>query len=187
MPSSDKIKIDPSWTLFLDRDGVINRRPVDDYVRDWQGFEFLPGVKEALAILADRFGHIFIVTNQQGIGKNLMTPEDLAGIHREMLNEITAAGGRIDAIYFCPDLDTKPNNCRKPGTAMALRAKKHFPDIDFSKSIMVGDTASDMHFGRKAGMTTVFVGDPTALKNSTLAEHTFTDLPDFARALTANV
>ncbi|MBN2616605.1 MAG: HAD family hydrolase [Bacteroidales bacterium] len=151
-------RIDSSWTLFLDRDGVINERIMGGYVTDPKGFHFLPGVPEAIASFSKRFGKIIIVTNQQGIGKGLMTTEHVQTLHEYMLQKIEEQGGRVDAIYFCPDLKTKPDNCRKPGIYMALQAQSDFPEIDFSKSIMVGDSVTDMEFGRKAGMFTVYAG-----------------------------
>lgn len=144
-------------TLFLDRDGVINERPPGDYVRRWEDFHFLPGVLEAMPLLAARFARIIIVTNQQGIGKGLMTEADLADIHQRMIAAIEEAGGRIDAIFHCPDLRSKPDHCRKPRPTMALRARQQFPDIDFSQSLMVGDTLSDMQFGYRLGMQTVLI------------------------------
>jgi len=92
-------KIHQNWTLFLDRDGVINKRKIGDYIKIIDEFEFLPDVKEALSILAKYFNKIIIVTNQQGIGKGIMTEDDLRDIHKYMLEEILKSGGRIDAIY----------------------------------------------------------------------------------------
>ncbi len=151
--------IDDSWTLFLDRDGVINQRIMGGYVQSWEAFQILPGVLESMAVFSHVFGKIIMVTNQQGVGKNLMDEHALKQIHHQLQLSIRQAGGRLDAIYYCPDLVSKPNNCRKPGIAMAMQAKKDFSEIDFSKSIMVGDSESDMQFGKNAGMYTVFVGE----------------------------
>jgi D-glycero-D-manno-heptose 1,7-bisphosphate phosphatase len=148
--------IDKEWTLFLDRDGVINYEKPGDYIYHWNEFIFYQGAREAIASFSERFGRIIIATNQRGIGKGLMTEKDLADMHREMIKEIEASGGRIDGIYYCSSLnDADP--CRKPNPGMAFQAKKDFPQIDFTKSIMVGNTISDMHFGRNAGMYTVFL------------------------------
>lgn len=152
------LKIDKSWSLFLDRDGVINERIVGGYVTDPKAFHFLPGVLESLSSFSKIFGKIIMVTNQQGIGKGLMTEEQVNEIHQSMLKDIRENGGRVDAIYFCPDLKEKTENCRKPGIKMAERAKKQFPEIEFSKSIMVGDSSSDIEFGKNAGMFTVYAG-----------------------------
>jgi D-glycero-D-manno-heptose 1,7-bisphosphate phosphatase len=148
------------WTLFLDRDGVINKRLMGDYVKSWEAFEFLPGVLEALKILPKHFDRIIIVTNQQGIGKGEMTEAALHDIHQKMLGTIEASGGRIDAIFHCPDLATEPDNCRKPSPAMAYEARQEFPQLSFDRSVVVGDTQSDIEFGKYLGMKTVFVGSP---------------------------
>jgi histidinol-phosphate phosphatase family protein len=148
-------EIDNSWTLFLDRDGVINVEKKNEYVLHWDEFVFMPGVKEAMHILNPLFDVIVIVTNQKCIGKKLLTIEGLQHIHQQMLTDIESAGGRIDKIYFCPDLEDQSPN-RKPNHGMALQAKQDFPQIDFSKSIMVGNKLSDMQFARNAGIPSVF-------------------------------
>jgi D-glycero-D-manno-heptose 1,7-bisphosphate phosphatase len=144
-------------TLFLDRDGVINERLPGDYVSQWSEFQFTPRALEALAFFATHFQHIIVVTNQQGVGKGQMTEAQLAEIHQKMIQEIVAAGGRIDAVYHCPDLSSVPNNCRKPAPTMALKAQAGFPAIDFQTSIMVGDSVSDLEFGQNLGMHTVLI------------------------------
>jgi len=151
--------IDKSWTLFLDRDGVINKRIYGGYVQRPEDFEFLPGVPESLAFLSRVFGRIIVVTNQQGIGKGIMNEVELDAVHRKMLAGLEKAGGRIDAVFYCPDLAEKPENCRKPSPYLAFEARKQFPEIDFHKSIMVGDAESDMVFGKNAGMITILVGN----------------------------
>ncbi len=173
-------KPDKQWTLFLDRDGVINKRPLNDYVRNVQGFTFIEGVPEAIKLLSELFGRIIIVTNQQGVGKGLMTADDLNKVHSFMQEQINAAGGRIDAIYTCPMLATSPANCRKPGTRMADWAKADFPEIDFGKSVMVGDTESDMQFGQAKGMFTVLISKD--IKNIA-ADFRFENLLAFANSL----
>ena len=180
------IKHDISWTLFLDRDGVINRRPMNDYVKTWDQFEFLRGVLEALRLMNTLFGKIIIVTNQQGIGKNLMTREDLEKIHMIMKSQIEKSGGHIDSIYYCPDLDTKPITCRKPGIKMAELARRDYPDILFSKSIMAGDTASDLQFGLNAGMQTVYINTNEVAVDPSLYVSEYPDLISFAKSFFAN-
>lgn len=152
-------KIDKSWTLFLDRDGVINVRLIDDYVKNTGEFEFIPGVLDAFKIFAEKFGKIIIVTNQQGVGKGLMTMSDVSDVHSFMTKDIEAQKGRVDAIYVCPQLKSDPDNFRKPSPKMAFMAQHDFPEIDFEKSIMIGDSNSDIEFGRNAGMYTILVGD----------------------------
>jgi D-glycero-alpha-D-manno-heptose 1-phosphate guanylyltransferase len=152
----DLEKVDKSWTLFLDRDGVINKEIVGSYILNWDGFTFSEGVLQALKILAEKVGTIVVISNQRGIGKGLMKEQDLTNIHHNLLNEVAKANGRIDHFFYCTDKD---NNCfnRKPNPGMALQAKAMFPNIDFSKTIMVGNKPSDMRFGRAAGAYTVFL------------------------------
>ena len=149
-------KIDKSWTLFLDRDGVINRDKEGDYIRNVDEFAMLDGVRRSINILNNIFGLTVIVTNQKGVGKGLMTLDDLTGIHELLVTQLSETGGRIDKIYFCTDIDNDSPN-RKPHPGMALQAKADFPQINLSKSIIVGNRLSDMEFGRNAGMYTVFV------------------------------
>src|SRR5690625_5335807 len=76
-----------------------------------------------------------------------------------MLREIEKQGGRIDKIYYCSDLTQIPDNCRKPSPSMGIKAKKDFPKIKFEKSIMVGDSYTDIGFGQNLGMKTILVGE----------------------------
>lgn len=175
-----KERIDNSWTLFLDRDGVINVRLIDDYVKNINEFQFMPGVLDAFRIFAERFGKIIIVTNQQGVGKGLMTLETVDSIHDFMKKMIENQKGRVDAIYVCPQLKTEPDNFRKPNPKMAYMAKNDFPAIDFSKSIMIGDSNSDIEFGHNAGMHTILIGDEVT---KSVADDRFDSLIQFANTL----
>lgn len=157
--------IDKSWTLFLDRDGVINVRKMDEYVLTPEEFILLDGYHEAIKKLTEIFGLIIIVTNQQGVGKGLMSENDLAEIHHKLKEETSRVGGHINAIYFAPQLKSQDDYFRKPGIGMAMQAKKDFPQIDFSKSIMVGDTVTDLEFGEKTGMKTVYISKRNDLKH----------------------
>jgi histidinol-phosphate phosphatase family protein len=152
-----KIKIDSSWTLFLDRDGVINKKIENGYVLSWEEFEFLPFAQASIRFFSQIVGRIVVVTNQQCIGKELITKDELNLIHEKMLTEIEESGGKIDRVYFCPDLAEKEPPCRKPEVGMALWAKRDFPEIDFNKCIMVGDSLSDMRFGLTLGMECFFL------------------------------
>ena len=138
--------------LFLDRDGILNKHLPGDYVRNWSMWEWIPGVLEAMPALAKKYRRIFIVSNQQGVGKGLMTQADLDDVHRHMLSDIEAAGGRIDRVYVCTDLETAHSPNRKPEIGMALQAKIDFPEVDFHRSVMVGDSKSDELFAQRSGM-----------------------------------
>ncbi len=176
--------IDKSWTLFLDRDGVINVEKKDHYVLNSSEFIFLDGVQEAIKILSEIFKLILIASNQRGVAKKLMTVEDLHNVHAYMLEAIKKHKGRIDKIYFCADLDNASPN-RKPNPGMALQAQKDFPQIDFSKSIMVGNKLSDMQFARNAGMHSVFIAstNPETVFPHEHIDARFNNLLEFALAI----
>ena len=148
--------IDTEWTLFLDRDGVINHEKANDYIHTWSEFKFYDGVLEAMAIFSKKFKHIVVVTNQRGIGKGVTKEEDLLFLHKKMKETIEENGGRIDAIYYCKDIDSS-SACRKPNTGMGLQALKDIPTIDLAKALMIGNTLSDMHFGKNLGVSTIFL------------------------------
>lgn len=179
----DLTKIDKSWTLFLDRDGVINH-DMQPYTLHKDQFKFLDGVPEALKIFNETFQHILIVTNQRGVARKLMTEEDLINIHDFMLSEIKATGGRIDRIYYCTAMDNNHPN-RKPNPGMALEAMQHHPLISKEHSIMVGNNMSDMQFGRNAGMHTVLLTTTNVRVDlpHPLVDLQYDSLIAFARAL----
>lgn len=175
-----------SRALFLDRDGTLNVR-LEGYVTCPDEFRLIDGVAEAMALLASRFDHIFVVTNQQGIGKGLMTDADLEAVHALMVRQIEAAGGRIDRIYHCAALQSAHSFMRKPSIGMALCARRDYRDIELKHSVMVGDTRSDMLFGRRAGMQTVLVGPEVevARREPHLVDYRYDDLLDYAHSLEA--
>jgi len=147
--------IDNTWTLFLDRDGVINHRIMGGYVTKIEDFKFLQCVELAIQQLKKQFQYIFVVTNQQGVGKGLMTESNLNEIHRYMINQLGENRSLITKVYFAPELKKDLNNTRKPAPAMALKAQSEFEGVVFQKSVMVGDTDSDILFGKNLGMKTV--------------------------------
>jgi D-glycero-alpha-D-manno-heptose 1-phosphate guanylyltransferase len=184
LPPLDLKAIDNSWTLFLDRDGVINIDKDGSYIFTPDEFIFMDGAPDLFSKLTTAFKHIIVVTNQRGVGRGLMTEDSLQSIHHKMKDSIHKSGGKIDAIYYCTATD-RLNPERKPNPGMAFRAKADFPGIDLSKSIIVGNNISDMRFGRNAGMRTVFV--TTTTKNLQLPhpdiDLLFDSLADFAKAL----
>ena len=185
MMSSVKFSFDKTWTLFLDRDGVINKNIVNDYVKRWEDFHFLPDVFTALKKINSVFGTIVVVTNQQGIGKGLYTENDLNGIHKKMMEQIEKGGGRIDKIYFASALKAENSEFRKPGTGMALAAEKDFPTIKFNRSVIVGDSITDMQFGKAMGMKTIYIEgkDISNKEDRLLIDHTYPSLLAFAETL----
>ncbi|GGA85955.1 D-glycero-alpha-D-manno-heptose-1,7-bisphosphate 7-phosphatase [Puia dinghuensis] len=177
-------QIDASWTLFLDRDGVINIEKENSYIFHYGEFVFYEGVPEALRRCAAVFGHIVIVTNQRGVGKGMMTAGDLQDIHEKMVAEIELAGGRISRIYYADSLDDA-HPLRKPQPGMAHAAQRDLPGVDFARSIMVGNNLSDMEFGRNAGMYTAFLTttSPEQPLPHPAIDMAFPSLADFAKHL----
>ena len=143
--------IDNTWTLFLDRDGVINEDHVGWYTLSIEDFVLCKGAKDAMVQFARQFGRIVICTNQRCIGRGLLTEQGLSDIHQYLLSLIVPEGGRVDHFYYAKELsDDDP--LRKPNPGMALQAAADFPEIDFKKSIMVGNNFSDMEFAINAGI-----------------------------------
>lgn len=145
-------------SLILDRDGVINHVKANGYIKFNSEFSFREDFLINVRQLSDTFRYIFIVSNQKGVGKGLMSMSELDVIHAAMLNEITQKGGRIDKIYVSTSVD---NNAfeNKPNTGMANQIKNDYPDIDFRKTIVVGDSASDRLFAEK--LESKFIYDRT--------------------------
>jgi len=181
LPPFNQLPINKSWTLFLDRDGVFNHQIIDDYVKQVHELKIIDGVPQAIADFTKIFGKILVVTNQQGIGKGVMTEDDLHHLNGYIVNLVETYGGKIDKIYFAPQLREKNSNYRKKGTGMGLHAKHDYPDIDFSKSILIGDSESDIEFGMKLGMKTVMLKNNRNL--STKADYIFENLQDVAKTL----
>jgi histidinol-phosphate phosphatase family protein len=145
-------------TVFVDRDGVINRKRDGDYVKNWAEFEFLPRAKEALRLLADAGYRVVVVTNQRGVARGCLTEMDLAAIHHRMLEETRLAGGPIAAVYYCPH-EIGQCGCRKPGSGLFLEAQQDFVDVDFAMSTLIGDSPSDMEAGQRLGCRNIFIGE----------------------------
>ena len=149
--------VDESWTLFLDRDGVINERIMSGYVLDYKDFHFKQGVLESFASLSSKFKYVFVVTNQQCVALEKISLADLAAIHQQMKVDIEKVGGKITQVFAATELKDQEPFMRKPSMGMGKLAKELYPAVDFSKAIMVGDTNTDLIFGKKLGMKTVLV------------------------------
>lgn len=172
--------------LFLDRDGVINQRIVGGYVRKPSELILNPNVIKALATFRQHFDNIFIVTNQQGVGKGIVTQNEVDAVHNHLRRLLRDHNVDVDAIYCCPHLASEHCGCRKPNIGMAEQAQRDFPNINFQNSVMVGDSLSDVQFGKTAGMSTVFIDLP--INNSpdearTLADVVCNSLYDYALGL----
>ncbi len=167
-----KPEIDKKWTLFLDRDGVINVESVGSYITSWSEFEFHEGAREALQKLSQLFGTIVVVSNQRGVGRGIMTVESLLEINNNLKSAVAEYGGRIDKVYNCTAVNDSDHN-RKPNTGMGMQAQEDFPEIDFRRSVMVGNSMSDMEFGKRLSMHTIFLTtkhEPVSLPNDLIDE-----------------
>ena len=152
-------------TLFLDRDGVINKKLEQRYVTNFDEFVFVKNSDIAIRKLHKIFKRILIVTNQQGIGKGIMTEDDLNLLHLQMQRKLNPDFDLIDKIYFCPCLEGDSCNCRKPKTGMLEEAKLDFPEIIIKNSFLIGDSESDIEAGNKFGLKTIKVNETYTLNN----------------------
>ncbi len=147
---------------FLDRDGVINRRPREgEYVTRWEDLHILPGVAEAISLLREAGFLAIVVTNQRAVAKGLLTESDLEFIHQRMRDAIAEAGSAIDGVYYCPHEKEPACECRKPAPGMLLRAAAEH-GINLAESWMIGDSANDMAAGQAAGCRTAWIGESIA-------------------------
>lgn len=144
--------------MFLDRDGVINRKAIteDDYVTSWEGMEILPGVPEAIARINQAGFQVIVVTNQRSVAKGLITVADLDSIHRHLSEYLLSKGATINAIYYCPHELEPPCGCRKPEPGMLFSAAREH-EIDLTSSWMIGDSEKDVDAGRRAGCKTAMI------------------------------
>lgn len=171
--------------LFLDRDGVINHKLDNDYVKHPSELMILPKVPEAIHAFRKWFDKIIVITNQQGIGKGLMSIRDLAIVHQAVSEELKTAGAWIDDYYFSPFLAAHKPSSRKPNIGMGLQAKEKYPALNFTQSWMVGDSFSDLEFGKNLGMTTVYIAKQEKWNDlpKGLANHSFESLIDLSAFL----
>ena len=139
--------------VFFDRDGVINKLLPGRYVTSIDEFELLPESLSTIATIQSLVKRTFIVTNQQGIGKGIMTHDQLESIHSQLRNKLKANYHTdFDQIYYAPQLAEEQSKFRKPNNGMALQAQADFPEVDFTRSLMLGDSRGDYLFAKKSGM-----------------------------------
>jgi D-glycero-D-manno-heptose 1,7-bisphosphate phosphatase len=144
-------------TVFLDRDGVINEKmPEGKYVSSEDDFRILPGVPEAIAKLNLAGIRVLVVSNQRGVALGALTSEFVKKIHAMLQEQILEHGAHVDAFYFCPH-DKQSCSCRKPLPGLFHLAVKDFPEITPAGSVMIGDSLSDVEFGRRVGMRTIWI------------------------------
>lgn len=153
-------------TVFLDRDGVINRDSAD-YIQTVSQFQFVEGSLEAMVRLHRAGCRVIVVTNQSGVGRGIIKPKDLAAIHEKMRGEVRAAGGRLIDILNCPHHPDDNCPCRKPRPGMVnTAAQRH--QLDLKQAVMVGDSARDIQCGQRAGCAeTILVRTGNGLETET--------------------
>jgi histidinol-phosphate phosphatase family protein len=135
----------------MDRDGVVNVSPTaGEYIRKWEEFKLIPETISWIRIFNALDLLVVVVTNQRGIARDIVLPDDLNDIHRRMKESLEESGAKIDDILYCPhELDVC--DCRKPGTAMVREAERKW-NIDLSRSIMIGDSDCDRDLAARCGM-----------------------------------
>lgn len=143
--------LNPKKIIFLDRDGVINKKPSKaDYVKTWKEFEFLPGSIKAIKLLNDYGFKVFVISNQAGLARGILTEKGLNCIHNKMEKVLKKHGAKIDGIYYCPHGWNDGCNCRKPKPGMLFKAsQQHY--LDLTKAILIGDDRRDLEAGKAAG------------------------------------
>jgi D-glycero-D-manno-heptose 1,7-bisphosphate phosphatase len=151
---------------FLDRDGVINRKPPEGQsVTRWEEMQFLPGVPEAIVLLTGAGYEVFVVSNQRFVAEGLLTQDELESIHHRMCLELAHAGAIITKVYYCPHDMQPPCSCRKPAPGMLLTAAQTH-ELDIASSWMIGDSDIDVEAGTNAGCKTVRIVQRDAVGNS---------------------
>ncbi len=140
--------------LFLDRDGVICRDRAD-YVKSWEEFRFIPGVKAALRALREAGITVLIITNQSVINRGIVTREALDSLHRKMIRDIARAGGEISGIYYCPHRPDEGCDCRKPGTALLETGRPGSP-FESKKMRLRGRYPEGPGGGKRGGLPNHF-------------------------------
>jgi histidinol-phosphate phosphatase family protein len=149
--------------VMLDRDGVLNKRPPrGHYVKTRDEFEWLPGAREALRLLKESEYRVIVVSNQAGIGRGLMTENDLVQIHERMKTETKQAGGEIEAIYYCPHNWDADCECRKPKPGLLFQAQREL-NLDLSRIPFIGDDARDAQAAEAAGCPSILVSEKLSL------------------------
>jgi D-glycero-D-manno-heptose 1,7-bisphosphate phosphatase len=150
-------------TVVLDRDGVLNRRPPRaQYVRSWEEWQWLPGALESLKLLADSGYRVLVVSNQAGINRGAMSEADVLAVHERMRAEAAAAGGRIDAVYYCPHDWDEGCECRKPKPGMLFQAQRDH-HLDLTHTPFIGDDERDAEAAEAAGAPFELVTDERPL------------------------
>jgi D-glycero-D-manno-heptose 1,7-bisphosphate phosphatase len=182
---SEGVNQPPDRTVIIDRDGVINRR-LEQSVRTWSDFEFLPGSPEGVAMLSRAGFRVVVVTNQANVGRGILDAAVLEEIHDRMLESLAATGGEVAGIYVCPHRPDEGCDCRKPRPGLLLRAASEL-GFDLRRTWAIGDSPGDVEAAVVAGAMPLIVlsGITSAADIPPGTEHAESDLLAAARWLTA--
>jgi D-sedoheptulose 7-phosphate isomerase len=148
--------------IFFDRDGVINERIPNGYVTSWEQFRFVDGIVAAVASLAELGLPIIVVSNQACVGKGLLDESGLESITRRFVAALEGGGGRVDAVYYCPHRPDEMCGCRKPKPGLLEQGSRDWR-IDLGRSVLVGDSATDLDAAAAVGCRAVLfdpAGEP---------------------------
>lgn len=163
--------------VFFDRDGIVNERIVGDYVKSIKEFQFIPDFFTTFQIVLSCDCYSFLVSNQQGIGKGLMTEHDLQEIHHFMnLKLISITDYTFDEIFFCSSLDEQNDYRRKPNPGMIIEAIGKYK-LDKTKCIFIGDSLSDVKAGKNAGIKTILISRESLMEDEK-ADYQFDSLKE---------
>jgi histidinol-phosphate phosphatase family protein len=154
--------------ILLDRDGTLNERaPQATYITHPDQFRWLPGAREALRHLHGRGYRVIIVSNQAGVNRGVLTAADVDAVNAKMRTEAAAAGGNIDAIYYCPHDWEEGCACRKPRPGMLFQAQRDHL-LDLTRTWFIGDDERDAQAARAAHCNPILVDDTTSLYDAVL-------------------
>ena len=135
--------------VILGRDGILNDFR-DDHVKAPEEWSPIAGALEAVSRLNHAGWHVVVATNQSGIGRGMIDMASVNAVHAHMLKQLQLAGGRIDAVFFCPHTPEDGCDCRKPQPGLMLDIGKRY-GIDLKQVVMVGDTLRDLQAAQEAG------------------------------------
>jgi D-glycero-D-manno-heptose 1,7-bisphosphate phosphatase len=165
-----RLSLDNVRYVFLDRDGIINRKPPEgEYIFDWSRFQLLPGVETAIAKLNHSNRRVIVVTNQRGIALGLYSGIQVEALHAHLQQQLAERGAHIDAFYYCPH-DNNQCDCRKPKPGLLQQAFRDFPDAAPSNSLLIGDSVSDIECARNLAIPAIFILGPSQTRKSGSAQ-----------------
>lgn len=140
----------PKKVIFLDRDGTINVRPAKAcYVEKPEDFIWLPKAKEAIKKLNELGYSIYIITNQPGIARGMLSLKQLEKIHKKMHAELSEIGAKISDVYYCPHGWDDQCDCRKPKPGMLYQAQRDH-SLNLTECMLIGDDERDIQAGETA-------------------------------------